>query len=255
VATFGVRMCSLMQTTTDYDHQLGAHLATYKATTKVRVVWAVIYAIGAACCGLAAVGIALNEHEWWHPLVPGLLAVGGLAMTIERIVVAIRNRDEVVLLYQGGFVHRGPRGDEVFPWTETGPVYQEARRYTKTFAENLTNVDYEFTVHRSDGKSILLKEFANVQELGAAIDRAVAQRWLPWVDEQFQQGNSVVLDPLEVSVDGLEYRGTFVPWENVQVRLVNGNLVLRERWWIPIRKIPNFTLLMTVINRMIASHR
>ncbi|WP_020580389.1 DUF6585 family protein [Actinopolymorpha alba] len=235
-------------------HQLGNLVQTYAATTKVRVVWALIFAVTAAGLGAVTAGILQTEYEWWHVGLTGILAIAAFGMMIERTVIAVRNRREVVLLHERGFVHRGPRGDEVFAWEEIDAVYQEAKRYTKTFADNLSNVDYELTVDRNDGKRVLLKEFTNVQQLSTAIGQAMTRRWLPWVTAQLEAGERVNLHPFTVTADGIASGDAFVPWSDVNASLHNGTLIV-SGWSVSIPSIPNFLLLTTVINRMTALHQ
>jgi hypothetical protein len=229
--------------------RLGGFRREFKAATRARLTQAGLHLFVGVLFGVVAGVIARTEdHAWWHVALPGVLGGLGVASGVQRLVQAIRNADEAVLLFEHGFVHRSPRGDEVFAWQEIDCVWQKITRYRRRLSQSMSadNTDREYTVDRHDGRRIVLMEFVDMKELGPAIADEVARRWFPYTIGEINDGHEVWLGPVGMSEAGLHYRASVVPWPQASMRFLNGVLVVAHRRWLPAHKIPNLALMMAV---------
>lgn len=207
--------------------------------------------------GVAGLGIAVLMGVrpgalWWAGLGPaiigvGFLFLGGMVHNGRARVAGLQ-----VSVYERGFKYVLRGRETAFPWDDV-TTYLNA-----TFNQNAGRRDLRVRfesrsgdVHRLRIDSDQLPELHRLQfDLARA---SLVSRQGRGAQALWDQGDALTFGPLEVSQRGIRYGRRVEEWSDVEeARAENGSLVIRLsgrnlRWVIPLRRVPDALLMLTLI--------
>jgi hypothetical protein len=144
------------------------------------------------------------------------------------------------------FHHRG-QCTEVY-WEDVAAVWQSSA----TIHGSRALLETDLWIEVKDGKTIYLSSFfRDMARLVEIILTAKAQRMLPVMSSQLQQGQTLVFGKLQINATALVASGKSLAWDNVHaVRVVHGAIDIQRKgdnrtwFYIYIKKIPNYHLFL-----------
>ncbi len=237
------------------SYNLGGLIAEHRANPKAQkesllAGWGLI-AVGAI---FAIIGLAVSKGEW-----PDLLiAAAGLPVALIGVFALLgrqRRRDLCVRLFTDGFTRTLGGQTVAVRWDDVTEVWQNVIETYRGSAH--TNTTYIYTVRLADGRKFVFNnQVDKIAGLGAAMQKACAERMFPRARAACDAGESVAFGPFAVSRIGLSAGGKTLPWEQVErVELRRGVLHVMQKgqrrdWAFAMAsKIPNLPVLMALANQ------
>lgn len=245
-----------METNTfSQSHNLGALIAEHRANPRAQkesmvAGWGLI-AVGAV---FALIGLLVSKGEW-----PDLLvAAAGVPVALIGVFALIgrqQRRDLCVRLFTDGFTRTLAGQTVVARWDEVTEVWQNVIETYRGSAH--TNTTHIYTMRLADGRKFVFNnQVDKIAGLGAAMQKACAERLFPRARAAYDAGKTVAFSPFAVSHTGLSQGGKTLPWEQVErVELRRGMLHIRQKgqrrdWAFAMAsKIPNLPVLMALANQ------
>lgn len=210
------------------------------------------------------------------PLVLTILGVCCIVSGIFLLKRRIRVRHAREFLYQYGLVmvdcyEDHLKASEAIHWREIGLIRHTVVPSSGGQSGSATMV-HTYRFQRLDGgylgdrvRSIGARSKARDfnQELGPRIERGVLPYLLPQAEARYQRGLPVTFGPITVMVEGIQYYGRMLPWQQVkQVSLDESRdlFVIQkqgQRWWhnpwarTAYQNIPNFAVLNALVQQIV----
>lgn len=191
---------------------------------------------------------------------PGLVILlgGPLVMCLIALVrygrAADRNEGSRLDLYERGLTiaHRGHVRAVRYADTD---VLQDIIRHT--YNGMTTRISYAYTVTDTTGERVILRGgFADPQEWGPAIQRAVTVARFPQALARLDAGQRLDFGPLWMTASEIGSGGKSVPWQQVEeIAVKDGYVKVRVagRWssltMTSVRLIPNFFVFRALADR------
>jgi len=181
----------------------------------------------------------------------GLLILG-IAVLVPR--KAARDYGRRVVIGPEGLAYTVGDMGETVRWDEVEAVYQRvAKRYIHGIYLGTIR---RYTVHYDGDRRLTFDgKLADVDGLGARIQRDAAGRLLPRARAAYDAGASLAFGALGVSRYGLSNGRETVAWNDVQsVRLDQGTITVHKRgkWrnWscVPVAKMPNVRVFLALVD-------
>jgi len=236
------------------SHNLGALIAEHRANPRAQKE-ALLAGWGLVLVGVvfALIGLAVSKGKW-----PALLvAAAGLPLMLIGVAALVgraRRRDMCIQLCADGFTRTLAGQTVAVRWDEVAAVWQNVIQTYRGSAH--TNTTRAYTVRLADGRKLVFNnQVDKVAGLGAAIQKACAERMLPRALTTYNAGESVPFGAFGVSRTGVSKGGKTLPWEQVErVELRQGVLHVRKKgqrrdWAFAMAsRVPNLPVLMALVN-------
>ncbi|MGW1195180.1 DUF6585 family protein [Streptomyces sp. NPDC002536] len=232
---------------------LGGHQAAYPSIApaqrrhlgRVRIAAVVLAVLAVICVATGYPGLVILLGG---PLVMCLIAL------VRYSRAAGRNEGSRLDLYERGLTiaHRGHVRAVRYADTD---VLQDTIRHT--YNGMTTRISYAYTVTDTTGESVILRGgFADPQEWGQAIQRAVTVARFPQALARLDAGQRLDFGPLWMTSSEIGSGGKSVPWQQVEeIAVKDGYVKVRVagRWssltMTSVRRIPNFFVFRALADR------
>jgi len=168
----------------------------------------------------------------------------------DLLVTPIR-RKIVVSLYTGGFIYSEGRKRQVVTWEQVRFIQRFTTKQAKTHPGG-------YKLKLRDAPDITLKSIiSEVQELGAAVERAILQRLLPQAQADYAANKPITFPGLCFNQHVISKSEEQLPWQMVEaITLGSERLVIKaqgtKKDWMsaPIVQFPNVCVLEALLQHI-----
>ncbi|MGA5868391.1 DUF6585 family protein [Streptomyces cinereoruber] len=199
---------------------------------------------------------------------------GYVWMLVDRVELARRGKGARLDLHErGAVVTLGGGNVHTFDW-DTVRVHQDVLHSRKN---GITTSSHVYTLIGTDGVACTIgdsrrtsssryagvvthvkgAEFAEPEQWGPAVVRAVGEAQLGRVLEEVANGRRLEFNTIALGLHGVEHKERTLPWDRVsELRVVNGRFHVKEEGRrslamdVPVSAIPNFPVFHTVAKRL-----
>lgn len=232
----------------------GEYRVRFKKATIILIVLAFllgIFFLGASFTGDTA------SAELMFILFALLFIGGGLYLALTPFIY----RSWRVYVCADGFAFIRGNKTDAFRWDQIESMWQMiVKRYTNGI---YTGTYHKYTVRRKDGVQVVFNDrFANVEDLGNAISRAITNLLFPQVVAAYNAGQTITFGDLSISLQGVSNGRELLPWSQIkEMGVKQGVVTVRKegKWlsWSTIRasQVPNIFVFMALVNYVLKNRQ
>lgn len=239
-------------------YQLGTPQSEYRVRLKRSEI---IYCILALVVSFIFFAAAFTGEDSATLIIFLVVGLGFVAIGLFMILSPVIRRSWRVYVCSDGFAFvRGGRVD-AFRWDQIEAMWQAiTRRYSYGVYVGAT---HKYTVRRKDGVQVVFNDrFAQVEDLGNALSRAITNVVFPQVLAAYNAGQTITFGSLSISLQGVSNGRETLPWSQIKEIGVNRGIisVRREGKWlnwstIYASRVPNFFVFLALVNYVLKNRQ
>lgn len=239
-------------------YQLGTPQSEYRVRLKRSEI---IYGILAFVVGAIFLLAAFAGDDSSTLIIFLVLALAFVAMGLAVILTPIFRHSWRVYVCSDGFAFvRGGRVD-AFRWDQIEAMWQAiTRRYSYGVYVGAT---HKYTVRRKDGVQVVFNDrFAQVEDLGNALSRAITDVVFPQVLAAYNAGQTITFGSLSIGLQGVSNGRETLPWNQIKEIGVNRGVisVRREGKWLSwstiyASRVPNLFVFLALVNYVLKNRQ